>query len=188
MVPAALAGRDLDAVRREAVGDDEEPCGVPVEGARLVVDERGKPRGPRAPRSLEVQLRATQRVGIRRNQGPEVAQLAAGLRQREHLLPRTAATPAPSSAEPAGVGDGRVERFAHAGRAGSATSGGSGVAVSAIGTTVASARIRSVPGGTANTVVSSPAAAHTSGYRPRSGSMTTRIGRSNPIGGMPPIE
>ena len=50
-----------------------------------------------------------------------------------------------------------------------------------------STSIRSVAGGTGNTAVGVPAAAHTTWNRPRSGSMTTRTGRAWPIGGMPPI-
>ena len=58
---------------------------------------------------------------------------------------------------------------------------------SAIGATTAFASVRSAAGETGNTAPSVPAAAQTSGYRPRSGSITTRTGRACPIGGMPPI-
>ena len=59
---------------------------------------------------------------------------------------------------------------------------------SAIGATIAFDRMRNVPGGTPKTAVGRPAAAQTTGYLPRSGSMITRATRSVPIGGMPPIE
>lgn len=49
---------------------------------------------------------------------------------------------------------------------------------SAIGATVALARIRSVAGGTGNTALCVPAAAQTTVKRPRSGSMTALTGRA----------
>ena len=58
---------------------------------------------------------------------------------------------------------------------------------SQIGATWALDSIRSVPGATGNTAVGVPAAAHTIGKRPRSGSITTRIDRARPNGGMPPM-
>jgi len=51
-----------------------------------------------------------------------------------------------------------------------------GWASSVIGATMALASVRSVAGGTGKTAVSVPAAAHTTGKRPRSGSMIARIG------------
>ena len=63
----------------------------------------------------------------------------------------------------------------------------SGATASQIGATLAFASIRRVAGGTGNTAVGVPAAAHTTGKRPRSGSITTRSGRRWPMGGMPPM-
>src|SRR4029453_2037396 len=56
-----------------------------------------------------------------------------------------------------------------------AVAGSTGWGTSVIGATTALASVRSVPGGTGNTAVGSPAAAHTTWNRPRSGSMITRV-------------
>ena len=107
-----VAGRRLEAVAVEPVGDDEQPGAVPVERPRLVVDERGEPGRPGAARSLETQLGAAQRVGVGGDQRPEVDQLAARLGQGEDLGRRAAAAPPPARPQPARVGDRGVARLA----------------------------------------------------------------------------
>ena len=85
------------------------------------------------------------------------------------------------------AGDPSVGRLdGAAGRDPGATSA-AGARTSQIGATLALESIRSVAGGTGNTAVGVPAAAHTTGKRPRSGSITTRSGRAWPMGGMPPM-
>jgi hypothetical protein len=165
--PARLACRRVEAVRVEAVGDDEDSLAVPVERARIVVDRRRESRRPRAARTLEPKLRTAQRLVTRPDRGPLLVERAAGLRQREDRRRFAAARPSPPGAQAARVGQRLVARLARGRQAGTP---------SAIRATVASASICNVAGAIGNTAVPVPAAAQTTGNCSRSGSITTRTG------------
>ena len=60
----------LEAVGVEAVGDDQEPFAVPVQRARVVVDERREPGRPGAARSFDPELRPAQGSGSDETRGP----------------------------------------------------------------------------------------------------------------------
>ena len=107
-----VAGRRLEAVGVEPVGDDEQAGRVPVERPRLVVDERREPGGPGAARTLEPQLGPAQRrPGRRRPCEPEVDQVAAGLGQGEDRRARAAAAPPPARPQAARIDDRGVARL-----------------------------------------------------------------------------
>ncbi len=166
VLPARLAGGRLKAVRVESIGDDEQAGGIPVERPWIVADDRREAIRPGAARTLDPELRAAQRIGVGRDGRSEVEQGAADLRKCEDVGGRPAASPPPAGSKAAGIGDRRVPRLGgHSRGDGTApaavASRSAAVRSSAIGATVALARIRSVPGGTAKTVVDRPAAAHT---------------------------
>ena len=102
MVPAGLAGRHVQPERVEPVAHDEQAFGVAVDGSRLVADRRGEAGGPGAPRSLEAQLRAAQRLGVLGDAGAQLDQPAADLGEGEDRIALPAAAPAPAGAEAAG--------------------------------------------------------------------------------------
>ncbi len=174
VIPARLAGRRLEAVGVEPVGDDEQAVRVPVDGPRLVVDERREAGGPRPARAFEAQLRAAQAASGRPRR--------AGRGRRGRRRPRTGrrrpgrSRCRPIASAPAGRPGRRSSRCAARRSRGrrAARSGAGGLAASpcrrprrcrrsAIGATVALARIRRVPGGTGKTAVDRPAAAQTTG-------------------------
>ena len=64
------AGRGLEPVGVEAVADDQQTRRIPVQGPRLVVDERREADGPGAARTLEPELGAAQRLRIGGDDGP----------------------------------------------------------------------------------------------------------------------
>ena len=168
----SVAGLDVEAERVEAVGDDKQAVRVPVERARLVVDERGKPGRPGAARSLEPQLGATQRLRVRRRPAtPRSTRLPPTSDRAKTAGARSAAAPSPARAQAARVGDRAVAGFRrHRRQAGQErawfavasadvrSSSAAGVRrprlasrsaagrTSVIGATVALARMRSVPG------------------------------------------
>jgi hypothetical protein len=67
----------------EPVLHDELTRRVPELPGRLVVDRRGEAHRPRARRAVDPEFRAAQGIGVRRDLGPEIAELAADLGQRE---------------------------------------------------------------------------------------------------------
>ena len=98
---ARLAGRRLEAVGVEPVGDDEQaggrPSGAPV-ARRGSATRSGRSRRRAA---LRVQLGAAQRVGSAATRGPRSIELAARLGQGEDLGRRAAAAPPPAGAQAA---------------------------------------------------------------------------------------
>ena len=167
VIPAQPRRSRVEPEGVEPVGDDQQAGRVPVQRARLVVDERREPRGPRSARPFEAQFGPAQGVRVGGDGRAEVDQVAARLGQREDRRSRTAAAPPPARPQAARIDDRRVARLgvSPVGRLAlaDATGSGSGGSSSAIGATVALDRIRRVAGGTGKTVVGSPAAAHTTG-------------------------
>src|SRR4051794_22599821 len=198
----------------DPVLDDEHPLGAPHEARRIVADGRGEANGPAARRRLDPDLGAAAEVRVRPDELAVVHERAACLGEREHLGRVSRACPAHARPQATGEPDRRVPRLGgHVGlggqapaasalgdRTGVAGSDPSGTSVgtdgaspapigrsSQMGATFAFDSIRRVAGGTGNTAVGVPAAAHTTWNRPRSGSMITRTGRAWPMGGIPPI-
>jgi len=165
VVPGRLSTGDVQPEGVEAVRDDEQPGVIPVDGARFVVDGRREPGRPGAPRTLEPEFGPAQRLRVGRDHRPQVHERPAGRGQGEHGRSLATPGPAPASAQGARIRHHRVVWLSgHAwpwARVSASTSAAR--RTSAIGATMASARVRRVAGGTGKTAVGSPAAAHTIG-------------------------
>ena len=149
-------------------------------GSSLMVDARRTVQ--RARRALDAKLGATQRVRRRGDLRPEIEQAAAHLGQREDRGGLAGTAPAPPGAQPARVRDRRVAGLG-------AASATAALDRRRLGDRrdVGVREHSQVAGATGKTAVGRPAAAQTVSYRPRSGSMITRVRWLCPNGGIPPI-
>ena len=106
MAPCQLTSARAQRVHPKAVLHQQQAGRVPQGALRLVVDERGEARRPRAERTLDVQLGATQPVRRGAFERTVVGQLAAGVGNRENLAGRPGTAPAIARRQPARVLDG----------------------------------------------------------------------------------